>query len=760
MIDNIAVTSLLKEKLGIGLDYINQINGYSNANYRVGINGEDFILKLYPFSTQLMQELIAETELLLHINANFECQCPRPLALEENNYLVRCVQNHKETIVRILSYLPGQLLGEQSVYEQSTINQIGKLLGRLHVGLEDFDQPYLRLRSISWDTENLQINAHLLDYISDPRQKKIVRYFFQQLAIQYFPLLPKLRKSYIHNDVNEWNILKQRDETYTLIDYCDAVYSILIHDIANAAVYLSYSQEGWIENIETLLASYHNVNPLEDTEIENLYYAMVGRLIISVCHSAKAREDDPQNTYATISEENAWRMLERLLVTSSITLSKRLKNAISENQEQTSPPEIKALLKKRSHLMARNLSVSYDNPIYLSHSAFQYMYDQDGSTYLDAYNNIPHVGHCHPNVVEAAYRQMATLNTNTRYLFDSIYQYSERLLNYFEDDLNKLYLVNSGSAASDLALRIMHEAGIPRGTIVVMEYGYHGNTHSDIDISHYKFGSAKGRGQALNIKVAKIPDQYRYPDKSGEVWADELIQELEEVPGAILGFIAEPIIGCGGQVPLPQGYLNTIYPYIRSRGGLCVSDEVQTGFGRLGHEFWGYQLYGVIPDMVVLGKPMGNGHPIGGLVVTEAVTEKFEKGVEFFSSFGGNPVSCEVGMAVLDVIEDEALQANARDVGGYYKASMTRLKDRYECKGDVRGSGLFLGLELVHPGGFEPHTKLAHELKNELRNRYILVSTDGPADNVIKTKPPLCFSKENVDRVIAEIDKILSKKNT
>ena len=222
-------------------------------------------------------------------------------------------------------------------------------------------------------------------------------------------------------------------------------------------------------------------------------------------------------------------------------------------------------------------------------------------------------------------------------------------------------------------------------------------------------------------------------------------------------FIAEPIVGCGGQVPLAKGYLKEIYSAIRKQGGVCISDEVQTGFGRLGDVFWGYEMYDVVPDIVILGKPMGNGHPIGAVVTTDEIAEAFNNGMEFFSSFGGNPVSCAIGQSVLDVIEEEQLQQNAKEVGGYYLSQLWELQQKHKFIGDVRGLGLFIGFELVKDRlTLEPDTKLAQKIKNELRDKFILVSTDGPYDNVIKSKPPLCFSKENVDEVTEAINSILS----
>lgn len=393
----------------------------------------------------------------------------------------------------------------------------------------------------------------------------------------------------------------------------------------------------------------------------------------------------------------------------------------------------------------------------MERAAFQYMFDAEGNSFLDAYNNIPHVGHQHPKVVEAGQRQMSQLNTNTRYLYDLLPQYAERLLGKFPEPLNKVFFVNSGSAASDLAIRLA-KAYTGYQNLLVMEHGYHGNTQIGIDISDYKFNNPKGQGQASYVYRTTIPDTYRGEfnqnnGTAGEAFAQKAIKDL---PKSLAAFITEPIVGCGGQIPLAKGYLKPIYQAVREQGGVCISDEVQTGFGRLGDVFWGFEQQEVVPDMVVLGKPMGNGHPIGAVVATKEIAESFERGVEFFSSFGGNPVSCAIGMAVLDVIDEEGLQENANKVGLHYQKCLRELQMQYPQIGDLRGSGLFIGIDIVIPDTKTPDTQLAHHLKNTLRKRHILVSTDGPADNVIKSKPPLCFTKENVEEVVSNIADILA----
>jgi ethanolamine-phosphate phospho-lyase len=439
--------------------------------------------------------------------------------------------------------------------------------------------------------------------------------------------------------------------------------------------------------------------------------------------------------------------------------------AYAENQFRKAcgiPPmkvkEPSAYAMERGKYFSRSLSLSYRKPIVMEKAAFQYMYGDGGKTWVDCVNNIMHVGHAHPLVVEAGQRQMAILNTNTRYYYDALADYAEKLLKLFPDSLNKVFFVNSGSAASDLAIRLARNF-TGRKDIIVMEHGYHGNTTTGIEISHYKFAGKGGKGAEKYIHVAPIPDTYRgefrddLPD-AGVRYAGKIDPFL--VYG-IAAFICEPIVGCGGQVMLPPGYLPAVYEKVRKNGGVCIADEVQTGFGRVGSHFWAYEMYGVIPDIVVLGKPMGNGHPLGAVVCTAEIAEAFENGMEFFSSFGGNPVSCEIGAAVLQVIETESLQPHALEVGNILKKEFGLLQDRHTSIGDVRGSGLFLGLEMVmDPQTKAPATELAGKVINRMKDLGFLLSTDGPWNQVIKFKPPLCFSVQNASDLVNALDSVLS----
>ena len=393
--------------------------------------------------------------------------------------------------------------------------------------------------------------------------------------------------------------------------------------------------------------------------------------------------------------------------------------------------------------MGGNLSISYDEPLKIVRGWKQFLYGDTGRAFLDVYNNVPLVGHSHPRVAEAVQKQIAVLNTNTRYLHDNIVRYAERLTGKLPEPLKICYFLNSASEANELALRLARTY-TGREDIIVLDHAYHGNTTTLIDISPYKFNGPGGTGKKPWVHVAPIPDDYRGPYKRGDPqagpkYARHVAEILEHFKPA--AFIAESLPSVGGQIVLPGGYLNDVYKAVRAAGGICIADEVQVGFGRLGTFFFGFELQSVVPDIVVLGKPIGNGFPLAAVITTAEIADAFDNGMEFFSTFGGNPVACAAGLAVLDVLEEEGLQENARAVGDHLLRGLRSVE--HESVGDVRGLGLFLGVELVRDRvTLEPASAEASRVVNRLRELGILAGTDGPHHNVIKLRPPLCFTKE------------------
>ena len=420
-------------------------------------------------------------------------------------------------------------------------------------------------------------------------------------------------------------------------------------------------------------------------------------------------------------------------------------------------------LANRRAVLGGSLSVSYQRPLKIVRGWQQYLYDDTGRAYLDVYNNVPLVGHSHPRVVSAVQKQIALLNTNTRYLHDNVLRYAQRLTSTLPEPLRVCFFLNSGSEANELALRLARTyTGFE--DIIVLDHAYHGHTSTLIDISPYKFNGPGGSGGKSWVHVAPLPDDYRGLYRRGEgdlsakyaAHVGDIVDSLAANQGGAAAFIAETMPSVGGQIVFPPGYLAEVYRRVRDAGGLCIADEVQVGFGRLGTHFWGFETQSVVPDIVVFGKPIGNAFPLAAVVTTPEIAASFHNGMEFFSTFGGNPVSCAAGLAVLEVLEAEQLQQNAHRVGTRLIQQLKNLQQGYPLIGDVRGMGLFLGLDLVRDRETrEPATEEASYVANRLRECGVLTGTDGPHHNVIKLRPSLIFSNADADLFVATLEAVL-----
>jgi 4-aminobutyrate aminotransferase-like enzyme len=386
----------------------------------------------------------------------------------------------------------------------------------------------------------------------------------------------------------------------------------------------------------------------------------------------------------------------------------------------------------------------------------QYLYDENGRRYLDIRNNVPQVGHSNPRIVNALSQQAAVLNTNTRYLHENLVLYAKRLTSKLPKGLSVCFFVNSGSEANELALRLAR-THTKQKDIIAIDGAYHGNTSELVNISSYKHDGPGGDGAPTHVHVVRMPDTYRGEYKgsdAGKKYAEDVLVATQGK--GIAAFIFEPLMGCGGQIIFPDGYLKDAFKHVRNVGGVCIADEVQVGFGRMGDKFWGFETQGIVPDIVTMGKPIGNGHPIGAVVTTREISESFTTGMEFFSTTGGNTVSCAVGMAVLDEIENMKLQENAKKVGAHLLKRLKQLMKTHPIIGDVRGRGLFVGVELVkNRETLEPAKEETKYIVERLRDLGLLISLDGPLHNVLKIKPPLVFTAKNADRFVETLDRVL-----
>jgi len=417
------------------------------------------------------------------------------------------------------------------------------------------------------------------------------------------------------------------------------------------------------------------------------------------------------------------------------------------------------MIERRRELLGAAYELFYDDPVHIVKGEGVWLFDADGRKYLDMYNNVPHVGHCHPHVVEAVTNQITTLNTHTRYLHDNILDYAERLTGKFEDELDLAMFCCTGSEANELAMRIArtHTGGTG---FITTDFAYHGNTKATFEIST----SDIPNGELPDyIATVPAPDPYRGPHvgtDAGEQYAACVRDAIDTMNSRGIrpaAFIIDTIASSSGVVSPPEGYLSGVADIVRGAGGLFIADEVQPGFARTGKTFWGYQADGFVPDIVTMGKPMGNGHPLAGVVTRSRIVEELAGRGGYFNTFGGNPVSCAAGLAVLDVIEKENLQQNALDIGQYLVDGLRKLAEKYESIGDVRGTGFFLGLELVEDRDTKtPATALTKSIVNDLRNRGLLTGSIGPNANILKLRCPMVFSRENADYALGTIDASLA----
>jgi len=433
-------------------------------------------------------------------------------------------------------------------------------------------------------------------------------------------------------------------------------------------------------------------------------------------------------------------------------------NSFRAEHAETLAPDIRQLTDRRSQVLGESYRLFYRNPVHLVRGQGQYLWDKAGNQYLDMYNNVASIGHCHPAVVEAVHQQMMQLNTHTRYLHESILAYSDRILATLPAEIDRAMYMCTGSEANDLAIRIAQCWSGGTGIIVSRE-AYHGTSALTSGVS-----PALGSGQPLSphTRLVAPPDFYRIQTADQGAWFAQAIQQQIDDMAAhgikFAGFLADSIFSSDGVLPGQPGFLKQAIDVVHQNGGIFIADEVQPGFARTGEAFWGFARHGVVPDVVTTGKPMGNGIPVSGLMAKAPVMAAFSDALPYFNTFGGNPVSMAAAHAVMDVIEQEALQAHSLKTGAALLAALQSLQAAYPCIGEVRGAGLFIGFELVKDReSKQPDKRLALDLVEALREDFVLTSVAGPYGNVLKIRPPLCFQMHDIDWVVSAMDRCLRR---
>jgi 4-aminobutyrate aminotransferase-like enzyme/Ser/Thr protein kinase RdoA (MazF antagonist) len=756
------IKELISKYYGLEVSVV-KTSGYEDQNFLLDNHqGSRFICKV---NTDLQHPYFLDAQLkaMQHLSDTPAGKIIQSVVHNTNgNAFTMLKEDGQHLYIRVLSYLEGTCVGDLLLPHPEIFESLGNQLGKMDKHLADFVHP-AAYRFTEWDLANVLNSRENLKYIRDYEKRTMVSYFLLQYEMEVVPLLPTLRKAVIHNDANDYNVLVNGNTVTGIIDFGDMVESYLINNLAVACTYAMFRQFDPLVIAEKLIKSYHAEYPLTTTELSVLYYLIAARLCKSVTTSAMQRSQS-DNKHHFISEMQAWMLLYQLIKINPLQAKDRFYQCCGYDAVLEMENDYTGLKQERNKYIGANLSISYKNPLKIVRGALQYLYDDKGNTYIDCVNNVSHVGHCHPSVVMAMQKQLAKLNTNTRYLHDSLVEYGKMITSTMPSKLKVCYFTNSGSEANDLAIRISRFF-TGQKDVIVLDHAYHGTSTVAMELSPYKFDGPGGVGQQPYIHKGMNPDlyrgSYRYDDENaGKKYAAsiaETIGQLAEKGTGIAAFICETLLGVGGQIPLPEGYLKEVYQLVRKARGLCIADEVQVGFGRVGEKFWGFELQDVEPDIVVLGKPIGNGHPLAAVVVTEEIAKAFNNGMEYFNTYGGNPVSMEAGIAVMRVIQEEKLQQRALETGDFLLKNLKELMKKHKLIGDVRGKGLFVGVELIKDHQtLSPAVPEINEIVEQMKDRGFLLSTDGPLHNVLKIKPPMLFNIENATSFVAHLDEVLA----
>jgi 4-aminobutyrate aminotransferase-like enzyme/Ser/Thr protein kinase RdoA (MazF antagonist) len=736
-----------------------------NENYLVTTtDGRRFVLKLtLPEYPPELTELEAEAVEAVH------AACPGlelPRLIRTNNGATSAEfatrGSFSRQCGRLYEHVRGASLAEEPPRNLADYAQLGRSLGELSNALAPLNRPAAR-RTHRWDLANAGAHRSNTRLIENPGRRRLADQAFLLWAALAQPFLASLPHQLIHGDLNDENLRFAEGRLCGVLDFGDTLYNPAICEVAIALTYALLEVDNPFLPGSYLVDGFHQVNPLSQGELEVLFPLMCGRLAVSVVVAAERRLIDPGRTSWFATEDRAWDAIERFLRWEPLDAADMLASRTGVEVFPERGEAVEELLLSRTARFSKALSLAYTEPVKFFRGRGPYLWDGRGRPFLDLYNNVAHVGHSHPDVAAAVSRQMSRLNTNTRYLYDELYAYADRLCATVPEPLDTCFFVNSGSEANELALRLA-AAYTGREDVAVLDGAYHGHTGRLVEISPYKFNRPGGTGvPAPWVHVLPLPDGYRSRYKgqgpeTGRAYADEAGELIRSAGRPLSALIAETLPSCAGQIIPPEGYFDAVFQQIRKTGGICILDEVQVGFGRVGSHFWAFERYGVCPDIVVMGKPIGNGHPLGAVVTRSEIAEALAaSGMEFFSTFGGNPVSCAAGIAVLEVIHKEGLQGNAMKVGKHLLDGLLELKERYPLIGDVRGIGLFIGIELVKDRQtLEPAPAETANVVNALRRRQVLTGIDGLFQNVIKIKPPLVISDDDINLALDMFEEVLS----
>jgi 4-aminobutyrate aminotransferase-like enzyme/Ser/Thr protein kinase RdoA (MazF antagonist) len=690
-----------------------------------------------------------------------ELAVPRVL-LSRDGHTIEQIQapDGRVHFMRVLTYLQG-CHPQVNPTDHALLRPIGAAVARIELALRGFFHPAAD-HELLWDLKHTARLKAYLSYIHNAKQHALASHFLDRFDRHVLPIIPKLRAQIVHNDLVPDNILVADDDPgriVGIIDFWDMAHTPLVNDLATTIAPTICRHPDPVGAAAEIIAAYHQTIPLEPLELQLLYDLVAARLTMLVVIASWRVAIHPENSdYITGNLQNEWDALQAWRAQDPADVTKRFSRvcglwekevSVRAHKELYEP--IKTHLARRSRLLGPCAYLSYKHPLHIVRGEGVWLYDDEGNRYLDVYNNVPHVGHCHPHVVDAIAKQARQLNTNTRYMHALILELAERITQKMPEPLSVCTFVCTGTEANELAWRMSKLVSGNRGALVT-HHAYHGNADATIQFSPEELPLDKLPPHVQTLSAPISNHAFQTPD-SGISTAIGALKEAGHHPAMLL---LDTAYTSDGIYTTPEGYLSALYAKTRAAGGLCVADEVQAGFGRLGHHFWGFQFDNVVPDIVTLGKPMGNGHPLAAVVTRPEIAAALADDTGYFNTFGGNPVSCAAGLAVLDVIEMEDLQRNALEVGQYLRDRFAVLQKEYPVIGEAHGAGLLQGLDIIKPGG-APDLQLADHLLNHMRENGVLIGTTGPYYHVLKIRPPIVFKKEHAGILLAALVNALNE---
>ena len=751
-----AARQILREGFGVESSSLNLLAGERDQNFRVeAADGQRFLFKISnPADGRPI--LAMQTAALRHIErVDPGLPVMRALPTVAGEPWVEVPGTDSRTYAaRLFTFLSGQVTANTALTTEA-LGSHGQVTARLGRALRGFFHPAADYE-ILWDITQLPQLRPLLNHVSDGPRRAQVEQVLDRFEARVAPALPGLRAQVIHGDMSLDNVLYGDDLRVSgIVDFGDMTHAPLVCDLAVAVADVLHGRDDAIEAAEALIGGYVSVTPLEDEEARLLADLVAARLATEITVTAWRQRLYPDNAaYAASGEPGARAFLDAIEAMGIDAVARRFRDACQRLPYRRSATS--DLLERRRRALPRS-PLFYEHPVHLVRGEGVWLFDPDDRRYLDCYNNVPVVGHSHPRVVQAVTQQQRLLATHSRYLHEAIVELAERLQATLPPELDAVMVVNSGSEANDLAWRIAR-AATGRTGAVVTACAYHGLTEATHALSPEEW--ARGE-QPAHVATIPAPDGYRgLYRREQDGWAQRYAAHIDDAARALgdhglAALYLDPAFTADGILSPAPTYLREAARRARALGGLVVADEVQAGHGRSGSHLWSFQASGIEPDMVVMGKPMGNGFPVAALVVRSQLLRAIPEEVELFSTFGGNPVACAAALAVLAIIEDEGLVASAAKVGSYLRQGLLALAERHPLIGDVRGEGLLLGVELADEAR-GPAPGHARRVTEAMRERGILLSATGPAGNVLKIRPPLVFQREHADLLLQALDETLA----